>query len=297
MSHHFDTPTAKRPPHQRLRLLFVSRRPGTTVMALTVNPNAGVGGPTPSGRRSLRLSLRHESRSSRRSRLQVLFARPPTTIAASTGRSESMPAPTGADALERAAGELIMFREYGTRGESGSRLPGLCRPRAVSIRLRWRRFMCFRKALWSENRLPRRRSRIARNFFGGNECTPSSSRSLQPDRPRCGARLGHRIALRATRRRCRYRRGPAMITHILLSILRCTTHGHYNARVPADEVGAVSQTDRDFVEKPPRSRLAADHRLRYATPRAPPPRRLPYEWTRPPHSPFAAFNGRAPATT
>ena len=46
MSHHFDTPTAKEDPRINVCDFYLFRgRPGTTVMALTVNPNAGVGAP------------------------------------------------------------------------------------------------------------------------------------------------------------------------------------------------------------------------------------------------------------
>lgn len=46
MSHHFDTPTAKEDPRINVSDFYLFRvRPGTTVMAMTVNPNAGVSAP------------------------------------------------------------------------------------------------------------------------------------------------------------------------------------------------------------------------------------------------------------
>jgi hypothetical protein len=46
MSHHFDTPTAKEDPRINICDFYLFRgRPGTTLMALTVHPNAGVGAP------------------------------------------------------------------------------------------------------------------------------------------------------------------------------------------------------------------------------------------------------------
>jgi Domain of unknown function (DUF4331) len=46
MSHHFDTPTAKDDPRINVCDFYLFRgRPGTTVMAMTVNPNAGVSAP------------------------------------------------------------------------------------------------------------------------------------------------------------------------------------------------------------------------------------------------------------
>jgi hypothetical protein len=46
MSHHFDTPTAREDPRINLCDFYLLRgMPGTVVMALTVNPNAGAAGP------------------------------------------------------------------------------------------------------------------------------------------------------------------------------------------------------------------------------------------------------------
>src|ERR1700685_4841871 len=46
MSHHFDTPTAKEDPRINICDFYLFRgRPGTTVMAMTVNPDAEVSAP------------------------------------------------------------------------------------------------------------------------------------------------------------------------------------------------------------------------------------------------------------
>jgi hypothetical protein len=46
MSHHFDTPTAREdPPSQYLRFLSLPGSPTSTVMAMTVNPDAGLSAP------------------------------------------------------------------------------------------------------------------------------------------------------------------------------------------------------------------------------------------------------------
>ena len=46
MSHHFDTPTAKEDPRINVCDFYLFRgHPGTTVMAMTVNPDAGVSAP------------------------------------------------------------------------------------------------------------------------------------------------------------------------------------------------------------------------------------------------------------
>jgi Domain of unknown function (DUF4331) len=47
MSHHFDTPTAREDPRINVCDLYLfPGEPGTTVMAMTVNPDAGVSAPT-----------------------------------------------------------------------------------------------------------------------------------------------------------------------------------------------------------------------------------------------------------
>ena len=46
MSHHFDTPTVQKDPRINLCDFYLFRgRPGTTVMAMTVNPDAGISAP------------------------------------------------------------------------------------------------------------------------------------------------------------------------------------------------------------------------------------------------------------
>ena len=46
MSHHFDRPTAREDPRINLCDFYLFRGiPGTVAMALTVNPDAGAGGP------------------------------------------------------------------------------------------------------------------------------------------------------------------------------------------------------------------------------------------------------------
>src|SRR6202012_5280691 len=46
MSHHFDTPTAREDPRINVRDFYLfRRRPGTVVVAMTVNPDAGLSAP------------------------------------------------------------------------------------------------------------------------------------------------------------------------------------------------------------------------------------------------------------
>ena len=72
MSHHFDTPTAQEDPRINVCDFYLFRgRPGTTVMALTVNPNAGISAPGYLPRRgALRFPFRSQWRCPGGSNLQ-----------------------------------------------------------------------------------------------------------------------------------------------------------------------------------------------------------------------------------
>ena len=101
MSHHFDTPTAKEDPRINICDFYLFRgRPGTTVMALTVNPNAGVGAPD-TFRDECLYAFRFDTDRDLREDVafKVQFGAPATPMAASTGtfrplRSGSPPEPT-----------------------------------------------------------------------------------------------------------------------------------------------------------------------------------------------------------
>ena len=73
MSHHFDTQFAKEDPSLNLCDLYLfAGAPGTTVMAMTVNPDVGLSSARyPAYRRSLRNSIRFGRRRSGRRRFQV----------------------------------------------------------------------------------------------------------------------------------------------------------------------------------------------------------------------------------
>ena len=87
MSHHFDTPTAKEDPRINVCDFYLFRgRPGTTVMALTVNPSAGVGAPDTfrdEGLYAFRFDTNRDLRED--VAFKVQFGAPPTPMAASTG--------------------------------------------------------------------------------------------------------------------------------------------------------------------------------------------------------------------
>src|SRR4029077_17797217 len=146
MSHHFDTPTAKEDPRINVCDFYLfPGRPGTTVMALTVNPNAGVGAPDTFRDEGL-YAFRFDTNRDLREEVafKVQFGAP-THADGGERRHLRGPARQRSGRSEGCRGRTHHFREYGTRGESGSGLPGVRRPRARSVRVRWRRFRCIQK--------------------------------------------------------------------------------------------------------------------------------------------------------
>ena len=118
----------------------------------------------------------------------------------------------------------------------------------------------------------------------------------QPDRPRCGARLGYRIALRARAGGAGIALGPAddhphpTLRSFAARRIRKTT----TAAIPADEVALFSKSIRDFVEKVTALAHSAADPSAYATQLLARlcPGVLPYELDTPASFSFAAFNGR-----
>ena len=134
MSHHFDTPTAKEDPRINICDFYLFRgRPGTTVMALTVNPNAGVGAPDTfrdEGLYAFRFDTDRDLRED--VAFKVQFGAPAHADGGEHRHVQTFdgPARHRSGRSEGCRGRTHHFREYGTRRESGSGLPGVRRPRA-----------------------------------------------------------------------------------------------------------------------------------------------------------------------
>jgi len=117
MSHHFDTPTAKEDPRINVCDFYLFRgRPGTTVMALTVNPNAGVGAPDTfrdEGLYAFRFDTDRDLRED--VAFKVQFGAPAHADGGEHGHVQTFAVrrATGADALKGAAGELIISGNTG----------------------------------------------------------------------------------------------------------------------------------------------------------------------------------------
>ena len=202
MSHHFDTPTAKEDPRINICDFYLFRgRPGTTVMALTVNPNAGVGAPDTFRDEALYAFRFDTNRDFREDvTFKVQFGAPAHTEGGEQRHVQTFAVrrATGADALKGAAGELIISGSTGgvVQTEQGCLAYAGLAPDLFAAD--GAGFGDFRKALWTENRFAPGAFHEWPEFFRRQEChrhRPGGSQ--QPDRPRYGARLGHRIALRA----------------------------------------------------------------------------------------------------
>jgi hypothetical protein len=299
MSHHFDTPTAKEDPRINICDFYLFRgRPGTTVMALTVNPNAGVSAPDTfreEGLYAFRFDTNRDLREDVTFKLQ--FGAPAHADSGEHIQTFTVRRATGADALQGAAGELIVSGGTGRVVKSdqdclayAGLAPDLFAADGVG-------FGAFRKALWTETRFAPEAFQNGQNFFGGKNVTaivlevPSSLIGRGAVHAWATASLyGHAPEVQVSRW------GLPMITHMLLSdpSLHDDAAEKYNRAVPANEVALFSKPIRDFVEKVTALAHSAADPSAYATQLLTRlcPAVLPYELDTPASFSFAAFNGR-----
>ncbi len=299
MSHHFDTPTAREDPRINICDFYLFRgRPGTTVMALTVNPNAGVGTPDTfrdEGLYAFRFDTDRDHRED--VTFKVQFGAPAHGASGEHVQTFAVGRATGADALKGAAGELIISGDTGrvVKADQGCQAyaglaPDLFATNGVG-------FGAFRNALWSENRFAPESFQTGQSFFAGNNVSafvlevPSSLIGQGVVHAWATASLyGHAPEVQVSRW------GLPMITHFLLSdpSLRDASE-KYNRAAPADEVALFSKPMRDFVEKVTALAHSAADPSAYATQLLARlcPGVLPYELDTPASFSFAGFNGRS----
>ncbi|MGA8037799.1 MAG: DUF4331 family protein [Candidatus Acidiferrales bacterium] len=300
MSHHFDTPTAKEDPRINICDFYLFRgRPGSTVMALTVNPNAGVGAPDTfreEGRYAFRFDTNRDLREDVTFKIQ--FGAPAHADSGAHVQTFEVRRATGADALNGAAGELSLSGNTGgvVKTDRGCLAYAGLAPDLFAAD--GAGFGDFRKALWTENRFAPEAFSGRQNFFGGKNVSaivlevPSSLIGQGVVHAWATVSLyGHAPEVQVSRW------GLPMITHILLSdpALHEAAAEKYNRAVPADEEALFSKQMRDFVEKVSALAHSAADPSAYATQLLPRicPGVLPYELDKPASFSFAAFNGRA----
>ena len=298
MSHHFDTPTAKEDPRINVCDFYLFRGgPGTTVMALTVNSNAGVGAPDTfrdEGLYAFRFDTNRDLRED--VTFKVQFGVPSHGDGGEHVQTFVVRRATGADALKGAAGELIISGNTGSvvKANQGclayaGLAPDLFATNGVG-------FGAFRKALWSENRFAPESFQNGQSFFAGNNISaivlelPSSLIGQGMVHAWATASLyGHAPEVQVSRW------GLPMITHFLLSDPSLHDASEkYNRAVPADEVALFSKPIRDFMEKVTALAHSAADPPAYATQLLARlcPGVLPYELDTPASFSFAGFNGR-----
>jgi len=298
MSHHFDTPTAKEDPRINVCDFYLFRGgPGTTVMALTVNSNAGVGAPDTfrdEGLYAFRFDTNRDLRED--VTFKVQFGVPSHGDGGEHVQTFVVRRATGADALKGAAGELIISGNTGrvVKANQGclayaGLAPDLFATNGVG-------FGAFRKALWSENRFAPESFQNGQSFFAGNNISaivlelPSSLIGQGMVHAWATASLyGHAPEVQVSRW------GLPMITHFLLSDPSLHDASEkYNRAVPADEVALFSKPIRDFMEKVTALAHSAADPSAYATQLLARlcPGVLPYELDTPASFSFAGFNGR-----
>ena len=301
MSHHFDTPTAKEDPRINVCDFYLFRNhPGTTVMALTVNPNAGVGAPDTFRDEAL-YAFRFDTNRDLREDVtfKIQFGAPAHADGSEHRHVQSFAVrrAAGADALKGAAGELIISGNTGgvMKADSGClAYAGLAPDPFATNGIG---FGAFRKALWSENRFAPESFQNGQSFFAGNNVSaivlevPSNLIGRGVVHAWATASLyGHAPEVQVSRW------GLPMITHMLLSdpALHDASE-NYNRAVPADEVALFSKPMRDFVEKVTALANSTADPPAYATQLLARlcPSVLPYELDTPASFSFAAFNGRA----
>ena len=298
MSHHFDTPTAKEDPRINICDFYLFRgHPGTTVMALTVNSNAGVGAPDTlrdEGLYAFRFDTDRDLRED--VTFKVQFGAPSHGDGGEHVQTFAVRRATGADALKGAAGELITSGNTGrvVKANQGClAYAGLAPDLFATNGLG---FGAFRKALWSENRFAPESFQNGQSFFAGNNITaivlelPSSLIGQGVVHAWATVSLyGHAPEVQVSRW------GLPMITHFLLSDPSLHDASEkYNRAVPADEVALFSKPIRDFVEKVTALAHSAADPPAYATQLLSRlcPSVLPYELDTPASFSFAGFNGR-----
>ena len=302
MSHHFDTATAKEDPRINICDFYLFRgRSGTTVMALTVNPNAGVGAPDTfrdEGLYAFRFDTNRDFRED--VTFKVQFGAPVHADGVEQRHVQSFAVrrATGADSLKGAAGELIISGNTGGVAQADQGCLAYAGLAPDLFAADGAGFGDFRKALWTANRFAPEAFQNRQNFFGGKNVTaivlevPSSLIGRGVVHAWASVSLcGHAPEVQVSRW------GLPMITHLLLSdpALHDAAAEQYNRAVPADEAALFSKQMRDFVEKITALADSAADPSAYAAQLLARvcPGVLPYELDTPASFSFAAFNGRA----
>ena len=300
MSHHFDTPTAREDPRINICDFYLFRgRPGTTVMALTVNPDAGGKGPDTfrdEGLYAFRFDTNGDSVED--VTFKVRFG-PPTH----GGDNEHAHVQTyevrralGEAALKGAEGELLLSGSTGqiAKTEEGYMAYAGLAPDLFAAPVAFR---AFRNALWQENRFAPEAFQNPQNVFGGQNVSaivieiPSNLIGRGLVHSWATASLyGHAPEVQVSRW------GLPLITNVFLSDPSLPDAAEqYNRAAPTDDAALFSKPIANFAEKLTRLANSAADPSAYAKQLLARicPTVLPYELDTPACFGFSGFNGRA----
>jgi ketosteroid isomerase-like protein len=170
MSHHFDTPTAREDPRIYLCDFYLfSSGPASTVMAMTVNPDAGLSAPDTfreEGLYAFRFDLDGDAREELA--FKVTFG-PPSHADGDDHKHEQsfeVRRSTGAAALKGANGDLIATGTTGAvvKSKSGVTVFAGLAPDLFAVDATG--FNAFRAALFNDNKFAPAALRNGKNFFG-----------------------------------------------------------------------------------------------------------------------------------
>lgn len=301
MSHHFDTPTAREDPRINVCDFYLFQgRPGNTVMALTVNPDAGRKAPDTfrdEGLYAFRFDLNadlHEDVT-----FKVRFGAPTHADGDEHKHVQTFEVRRahGPDARKGAEGDLILSGSSGqivTNSEGYLAYAGLAPDLFAGDA---KALTGFRKALWTENRFDPAAFQNRQNFFGKSNVTaivvevPSRLIGHGLVHSWATASLyGHAPEVQVSRW------GLPLITHVFLSDPSLTDEAEkYNRATPAEDAALFSKPIADFAEKVTRLANSSANPSEYAKQLLGRicPTVLPYELDTPASFDFSEFNGRA----
>lgn len=301
MSHHFDTPTAQEDPRINVCDFYLfSGRPGTTVMALTVNPNAGISAPDTfrdEGLYAFRFDVNEDARE------EVTFKVQFGDVTHAGGDEHkhvqvfTVKRASGNAALRGADGEVIIKGQTGQieKTEKGVTFyaglaPDLFAGDGVAI-------IRFIKTMWAENRYDPAAFGNRKNIFANQNVTAIV---LEVPTELIGHGLVHSWATASL-----YGHAPEMqvsrwglplVTHMFLSDPSLKTlREDYNRSAPSEDAGRFGPHIRSFAEKMTALAGSAASPADYGkqlTARLC-PTNLPYQLDSAAAFDFAGFNGRS----
>lgn len=252
MSHHFDSPTGREDPRINLCDFYLFRgAPGTVVMAMTVNPDAGISGHDTfrdEGLYAFRFDLNNDARE------EVTFKVRFGEVTHAHGdehrhvQSFEVRRATGHAALSGAEGELLIEGRTGeiATTDSGIRTfaglaPDLFAGDAAALG-------AFRNALYKENKFAPEAFQSHKNFFAGRNVTPIvleiPCNLIGSGQVRAWATVslyGHAPEVQVSRW------GIPLLTHVFMPDM--DMREDYNRTTPADDTACFSSHISQIVEK------------------------------------------------